>query len=133
MILIIIDCILFTLLASREICATEFILVTCLLSDFLLILRLPFMFTVYCLPDELSTLSLFNTRMLACAYHLASFYVLVKLFYDNPWTCMSKFWSLDAVDPSAEILYTMEAWWISSRLFSVAFSERLMRSPFVSS
>ena len=50
-----------------------------------------------------------ETCVLACAHHLASFYVLVELLSDNPLTCISRFRSLDIVDPLDELLCTVKA------------------------
>ena len=62
-----------------------------------------------------------DTCMLACARHLASFYVLVGLLSYNPWTCMSRFRSLDRGDPlRGDQSGGAIVWWINGRM-PVAF------------
>ena len=75
-----------------------------------------------------------DTRVLACACHLTSFYILVELLSDNPWTCMSRLRSLNVMNPPVELLCATVAWWISGRssiaLFFQLPLDRLSRSIF---
>jgi len=64
-----------------------------------------------------------DTRVIACAHHLVSFYVLVGLLSDNSWTCMSRSRSLKLCDLSRRWLeFAAKVWWISRRsMLAVVF------------